>query len=420
MPLADKPDDDFERICALHELKILDTPPEERFDRISRMALQVLDVPVAYVSLIDGERQWFKSVCGLNFNSTPRGPSLCAHTILSYEPIICPDTHLEPRFADSPYVVGDPHVRFYLGHPIATPEGYRVGTFCALGFEPRLVTPKERAAFSDLAAMAEAELNLMDLITLQKELRSKKADLEKRNLFIREVFGRFVTDQVAESLLDCPKGLKLGGERRNLSILMSDLRGFTALSERLSPEHMVSLINLYLAKMIPVVESFHGTIDEFIGDAILVLFGAPLPAENHAEQAVACALAMQLALQDLNVEFVAQGLPELTMGIGVHTGDAIVGNIGSDRRMKYGVVGSAVNLTARIQSFTLGGQTLVSEATYRAVQSIARADGHLRVKVKGYDQPISIYEIGGLRGRYQLEVPEPEHFQPHHPVEALQ
>ena len=405
LPLAQLPTDEKERLSALYELELMDTPPEERFDRIVRMAMEILKVPVAYVALLDGERQWFKSICGLSFSETTRSTSLCSHTILSHEPIICQDTLEEPRFADNPHVLGDPFVRLYLGHPLRTPSGYAVGTFCAMGFQPRAVSVEQASFFRDLAALAQTELNLMDLLTMQKELRARKAELEQHNEFVRGIFGRYVTDQVAHSLLSSPKGLKLGGERRYLTILMSDLRGFTTMSERVAPEQMVDLINRYLARMIPIIEEHGGTIDEFIGDAILVLFGAPAEQPDHAAKAVACALRMQLALAELNREMLAEGGQELHMGVGVHTGDAIVGNIGSDRRMKYGVVGSAVNLTARIQSFCVAGQTLVSRATYRAIEPIARMDGHLRVKLKGYDRPVSIYEIGGLGGPYRVEVP---------------
>lgn len=398
MPEAAKPPDEKERLAALYSLKLLDTPPEERFDRISRVAAKVLNVPVSYVSLIDGERQWYKSVCGFDVSETPRGPSLCAHTILSDEAILCPDTLLEPRFADSPYVTGPPNVRFYMGQPLATPDGYKVGTFCCMGMEPRPISQEEIRIFQDFAAMAETEINLMDVLTMQKELK-------KRNEFIREVFGRFVTEQVAEKLLQSPEGLKLGGETREVSVLMSDLRNFTPMSERLAPDEIVSTLNRYLSSMVPIIERHGGTINEFIGDAILVIFGAPLAAEDHAQQAVACALEMQLAMEAVNREL---GHP-LEMGIAVNTGEVIVGNIGSDSRMKYGVVGSPVNLTARIQGFALGGQVLVSESTLRAMREHPRIDGHLRVKVKGVDGHISIYEVGGLGG---LQLPQPKHFLP--------
>jgi adenylate cyclase len=415
MPLAELPANEKERVAALYARQLMDTPPEERFDRISRLACRSLNVKIAYVAFIDGERQWFKSICGLDgVKEVERKASMCSHTLLCTDALLCPDTHLEPRFADNPNVVGPPHVRFYMGMPLLTPDGYAIGTFCCMDFEPRAITPQEEDNFRDLAHWAQNELNLIDIIHLQQELmagktqlRSAYAALEKRNAFIRNVLGRFLTDQVAEQLLEHPEGLRLGGELREVSILMSDLRGFTPMSERSTPEQIVSLLNRYLACMTEVIDRYGGTIDEFIGDAILVIFGAPLACEDHALRATACALDMQLAMAEFNQESLRLGAMEMHMGVAVNTGAVVVGNIGSDTRMKYGVVGSPVNVTARIQGFTLGGQVLISESTLKEVEDSVRVDGYLRVKVKGVDDPVSIYDVGGLSGHYDLQLPRP-------------
>jgi adenylate cyclase len=409
MPYAEMPANERERVAALYARQLLDTPPEERFDRVSRLAVRSLEVPIAYVAFLDGERQWFKSVCGLNLSQVPRQTSLCSHTILSMEPILCPDTRNEPRFSDNPNVVGPPGIRFYMGHPLSTPEGHNIGTFCVMDTQPHELTDEKVRAFLDLAQWAQNELNLIDVITLQEALHKLNQDLEKRSHFIRSVLGRFLTDQVAEQLLEHPEGLNLGGESREVSILMSDLRGFTPMSEKSTPAQVVDLLNRYLARMTPVIEKYGGTIDEFIGDAILVLFGAPLACADHAKRAVACALDMQLAMEDFNAESLALGVPAMEMGIAVNTGEVVVGNIGSATRMKYGVVGSAVNMTARIQSFTLGRQVLISARTLDELEGEARVDGHLRVKVKGVEDPVCIYDIGELRGKYELSLPLPGH-----------
>lgn len=415
MPEAVIPLEEIARLSALHSLKLLDTPPEERFDRLSRLATQFLKLPVAYVALMDGERQWYKSSCGLPVSEVPRKHSLCSHTILCDEPIICPNTLLEPRFADNPFVIADPSIRLYMGHTLQTTSGHKVGTFCAMGFEPREISDEEVSAFKELAKIAESEINHIDLILLQEDLLQKKRDLQKYTDFVRDVFGRYVSDQVAENLLSHPSGLDLGGAHREISILFSDLRGFSTLSERLPAQQMIELVNEYLGAMVPVIERHGGTIDEFIGDAILVLFGAPLSQEDHALRAVACALEMQQELSRLNVRLQTDNRTPIQMGIGIHTGKAVVGNIGCQSRMKYGAVGSAVNLASRIQGFTLGGQTLVSSATYQAIKPFARVDGHLRVAVKGYDGPVSVFDIGALQGGgIDVQLPVPEHTTPVH------
>lgn len=404
MPYAELPPNERERVAALYARQLMDSPPEERFDRISRMAVQALDAPIAYVAFLDGERQWFKSICGLHpAPVVARKTALCSHTILSMESIICPDTQQDPRFADNDHVTGPPHVRFYMGHPLSTPEGYNVGTFCVMGFEPQQPDEQRIKAFKDLAAWAQNELNFIDVVTLQdallqhkQELSQLNTELEKRSEFIRSVLGRYLTDQVANQLLEHPEGLNLGGEQREVSILMSDLRGFTPMSEKSTPEQVVNLLNRYLARMTPVIEQHGGTIDEFIGDAILVIFGAPLACSDHAKKAVECALDMQMAMDEFNQESAELNVPAMQMGIAVNTGNVVVGNIGSATRMKYGVVGSAVNLTARIQSFTLGRQVLISAQTLSELDGKARVDGNLRVKVKGVEDPVSIYDIGAL------------------------
>ncbi|MFQ5684615.1 MAG: adenylate/guanylate cyclase domain-containing protein [Candidatus Binatia bacterium] len=241
-----------------------------------------------------------------------------------------------------------------------------------------------------------------------EEIRRLADQLELRNRFIRETFGRYLTDDVVANLLDSPTGLQLGGEKRKITMMMSDLRGFTSLSERLAPERVVALLNRYLATMVTIIKQYQGTIDEFIGDAIFVLFGAPVWQEDDAQRAVACAVAMQLAMTEVNAQNRQDGLPEVEMGIGVHTGEVVVGNIGSPERMKYGVVGSHVNLTSRIQSFTLGGQILISEATRQDIGLFAKIGKEMEVKAKGFEQPIPLSEIRGIGGEHNLVLPQTE------------
>ena len=196
----------------------------------------------------------------------------------------------------------------------------------------------------------------------------------------------------------------MGGEKRKISMIMTDLRGFTSLSERLPPQRVVALLNRYLTTMVSVIKQYQGTIDEFIGDAIFVLFGAPLWQEDDAQRAVACAVAMQLAMAAINEQNREEDLPEIEMGIGVHTGQVVVGNIGSPERMKYGVVGSHVNLTSRIQSYTTGGQILISEATRQEVGQILRLGKQSEVKAKGIEHPITLFEVFGIGGKHKLQL----------------
>jgi adenylate cyclase len=186
---------------------------------------------------------------------------------------------------------------------------------------------------------------------------------------------------------------------------MSDLRGFTAQAERLAPEKVVEMLNVYLGAMAEIITSYHGVIDEFIGDAILGIFGAPVPRPDHAESAVACALAMQIEMERVNRRLGRRGIAPLTMGIGVNTGEVIVGNIGSTKRAKFGVVGAHVNLTGRIQSATTGGEILVSEATAKLVGPALEVERTVTFSPKGASAPVKLFSVAGLRGRDYLSLP---------------
>ena len=222
--------------------------------------------------------------------------------------------------------------------------------------------------------------------------------------FVRDTFGRYLTPALAETLLSDPGALALGGTVQRVTILMSDLRGFTALSERLGPEGTVRVLNRYLGRMTEVIVEEGGTIDEFLGDAILVLFGAPVSGRDDARRAVRCALRMQAAMEAFNRESQAEGLPALEMGVGLCTGDVVAGNIGSEQRAKYGVVGDPVNTASRVEGLTVGGQVLVSASVVEAVGEGLDAVGPSEVAVKGKAEPMAVYEVRGLDGLTLEEV----------------
>jgi len=220
-----------------------------------------------------------------------------------------------------------------------------------------------------------------------------REQLERNQKFIRATFGRYVSDEVVASLLENPEGLELGGDLREVTMLMSDIREFSSICERLPPDDVMKMLNNYLGTMSEVIMSHQGTIDEFIGDAILAIFGAPISREDDAERAVQCALEMQQAMLEINRNNVSQGLPEISMGIGVNTGAVIAGNIGSEKRSKYGVVGHHVNLTARIESETAGGEVLISKSTLEKLHSHATIGRSEQVQVKGIGEQVSIFQI---------------------------
>jgi adenylate cyclase len=250
-------------------------------------------------------------------------------------------------------------------------------------------------------------VKLPDVRELLARLRYHSAScrsLQERDqayAYIRQTFGRYVSDEVVAKLLETG-GLALGGERRRVTLLMSDLRGFSQLTENLPPEQVVTLLNNYLGVMTRVIARHGGTIDEFIGDAILAIFGAPVQRADDARRAVACALEMQLAIPRVDARNEAVGLPRVTMGIGLDTGEVVAGNLGSATRAKYGVVGTHVNNTARIEGHTVGGQVLISGATRDAAAEPVEIDDEMEISLKGSDATMTVYSVRGFAG---LELP---------------
>jgi adenylate cyclase len=238
--------------------------------------------------------------------------------------------------------------------------------------------------------------------TLSTLLSRTSEDLEKSSELIKKMFGRYLSTEVMNSLLDDPTALELGGEKRKVTIMMTDLRGFTALSEQLKPEQVVQMLNSYFEVMVDVVLQYQGTINEIIGDALLVIFGAPQEMTDRAQRAIACAIEMQNAMGKVNKRNREQNLPELEMGIGLNETEVVVGNIGSAKRSKYAVVGSGVNMTSRIESYTVGGQILISASVCQEAGDVLRIDSQMDVQPKGAETPLRIYEVGGIAGPFKI------------------
>jgi adenylate cyclase len=223
---------------------------------------------------------------------------------------------------------------------------------------------------------------------------------EKRR--VRELFGRYVPPEYARQLADDYQALKLGGERVPLTVLFSDIRGFTGISERLPPEAVVSILNEYLERMAEVVFRHGGTLDKFIGDAVMAFWGAPLPAADHARRAVEAALDMEAELAALNRRWAEAGDGvELEIGIGINTGEAIVGNIGSlTRKLDYTAIGDTVNLASRLEGLNrdFGTRILVSEATLALLGGGYRVRPLGAARVKGKEESVAVYEVEGRAG----------------------
>jgi len=385
---------EYKRLEALSSLKIMDTAPEESYGRLVHLALDLLHVPICYVAFLDEKRQWFKARHGIKEKQTPRNLSFCTETIKEHKPLIINDTLLDERFANSPLVQEAPHIRFYAGVPLTDPQGYNVGTFCIADTSPKKLDSKQQELLLNLALIAKDQLCLRKMNIL---LKKTKNQLEVRNKLIRKVFSFYMSDGVINTILESHGHQKLGGYEQKITIMFCDLRNFTSLSESIPGETLVSLLNNYFSKMVPVIGKYKGVVDAYIGDAIMAIFGAPFSSGNDSLHAIACALEMQKVLKKLNQSNKKKNLPLLEMGIGINTGVAIVGNVGSKKRMQYSAIGLSVNLSSRIQDLSLSGQILISEYTYKEIAKDIEINGHLRVKIKGVQFPITIYDVSDLK-----------------------
>jgi class 3 adenylate cyclase len=228
---------------------------------------------------------------------------------------------------------------------------------------------------------------------LQRRVSRMIEGLRQRDL-IQRLFGRYVGGSIAEELLKNSENLNLGGQEKTVTILMSDLRGFTPMAEKLKPTEVVKILNKYLSRMTEAIEANRGVVIDFYGDGILAFFDrADCDVTECAMDAVDSAIRMQKALVEVSQEMVAEGLPELGMGIGIHTGQVVVGNIGSEKRGKYGVVGSAVNTTKRIESMAEAGVILISDKTLSVLGNRVQVVRKLQVELKGLAGTRDLFQI---------------------------
>jgi adenylate cyclase len=223
---------------------------------------------------------------------------------------------------------------------------------------------------------------------------------ERRARDIRKMFSSYVSKRIVDELIRDPSKAKLGGDRKEITVLFSDIRGFTSFSEKHQPEEVVSLLNEYLGAMTNIVFEHEGTLDKFVGDAIMALWGAPVGQPDHAERACRCALAMIAKLKQLQAKWVAEGRYVIDIGIGINTGDMVVGNMGAEgKKMDYTVIGDNVNLGARLEGLTrqYNNHIIISEYTYEKVEHIVEAKELGTVTVKGKQLPVLVYDLVGIK-----------------------
>ena len=246
------------------------------------------------------------------------------------------------------------------------------------------------------AAFRPDHLDLISAVAAQTAVTVETVKAHKRlarEEVARANYSRFMPEVVVKQLLENPDSFRLGGANQVITVLFADIRGFTAFAEKKNPEQVVGLLNQYFSAMSEIIFAHGGTLDKYIGDGLMALFGAPTATPDDARNAVNAAVAMQKRFATLNPELVAAGFSEIAVGIGLHTGEATVGYIGSEKRSEYTAIGDTVNLASRLESNTKGGQILISEATAKAAGAIFPLLKREPLMVKNRTQPVELYEI---------------------------
>jgi adenylate cyclase len=220
---------------------------------------------------------------------------------------------------------------------------------------------------------------------------------QKRRV-VQEMFGRYVSPQVVEHLIRNPDMANPSGRKERLTVFFSDLRGFTALSETMEPQEVQGVLNEYFTEMTRILFEHRGTLDKFMGDALMAFFGNPEPQPDHAQRAVRMAIEMQQAVARLNQAWSRVGRPTIGVGMGIQTGEVTVGNLGSAQFLDYTVIGDTVNLACRLQEHARAGEILIAQATYDEVRGAVKAERLEPMRFKGKSEPVQVYRVVCLAG----------------------
>ncbi len=295
--------------------------------------------------------------------------------------ILSQDAKTDEQFQGAESIVSQ-GVRSTICAPLITPSGVH-GVIYADRLDP-------------FAAFRPDHLDLVSAVAAQAAVTVETVKAHKRlarEEVARANYSRFMPEYVVQQLLENPNSFRLGGANQTITILFADIRGFTTIAEAQNPEKIVSLLNQYFSAMSEIIFEHGGTLDKYIGDGLMALFGAPTATPYDASNAVNAAVAMQRRLLTLNPELVEQGFSQIAVGIGLHTGEATVGYIGSEQRSEYTAIGDAVNLASRLESNAFGGQILISSEVAKAAGDIFPLARREPLVVKNRKQPVELYEI---------------------------
>lgn len=376
------PPDEADRLSALRALQIVDTPPEERFDRIVRIAAQVFHTPISYISFVEEDRQWFKARQGVCITGGPRSESFCGHAILGNEPLVISDTLKDPRFMYNPMVTGEMSVRFYVGAPIKSPGGLKIGTLCLMDTHPRSPSQAEINLLKELALLVEHELGLVDLVVVQQRLLESQHQLAEEKNKSEELLRNILPHHVAEEL-------KLNGRvspvfHDEIGILFSDFTDFTRVAARMDPHELVEELNICFSAFDRITDEHRVEKLKTIGDGYLCVSGLTTGADEHSANLLQAAFDMRDFVANRHREKTAAGREYWHLRIGIHCGPAVAGVVGS-RKFAFDIWGDTVNTASRLESSAEPGKINVSAHFFTHLDGkvSAEARGALPLKGKG-------------------------------------
>jgi len=391
------PLDEADRQRALDDLKLIDSPQEERFDRIVQLTQLLFQVPIAYISLIDKDRQWFKSKVGIEANETSRSVSFCGHAILEDKAMVVPDALQDYRFAANPMVLGEPFIRFYAGQPLRGPSGHKVGTLCLADKEARELKEHDLKLLAQLGKLVEREFTLLDKIQMQIETLKAKEALEKKSqelekavtelssakenseFLLRNIFPAEVADELRAN----GKVKAVGHEKA--TVLFSDFSEFTSAAATYTPAELVEELNRAFCLFDGLSARLGVEKLKTIGDGYLCvagLQGDPVEAGVKMLKFAQEILAFTLKRK---AEVEAAGKKYWNIRIGIHSGPLVAGVVGV-KRMAYDIWGDTVNIAARIQQGSEPGRINLSKSFRDLVGDKIEAEARGKKPIKHHGE----------------------------------
>ncbi len=363
--------------------------PDEIMHRVMELVFQMDNVERGFVMLRDDKKGGFKPAVLLYKDEAQKaqGRGVALSSTVTEKlmndrvPLLIYDVGTDERFSASQ------SLRI---------SGIRSAMCAPLIYKDRVFGIFYVDCLSKTHAFSQEELGIFSVIAAEAAISFDSARSHEelaRRMVERQAFERFLSPAIAERIVQNPDAIQLGGENQTVTILFSDIRGFTRMSEHMEPHAVVELLNQYFSEMTDIIFDSGGTLDKYLGDGIMVLYGAPLPMPDAPLRAAKAAIEMQRSLAGLNAEWESRGQQPLRMGVGVNTGAVTAGNIGSPKRMDFTVIGDAVNLSSRLCSNAAAGQILISESTYQQLNGKIPARRLPPIMVKNKEKPVELYEV---------------------------